>query len=67
MVDVNALIAALKEQGFDVTSEKFATALRKAQNPAGCEFCGARTKMAREVIKGKSKFLELACCGRKVG
>lgn len=66
-VDTNTLIAALTEQGFDVTSEKFIMAMRKAQNPAGCEFCGARTKMAHEVVKGKTKILELACCARKVG
>lgn len=63
MVDEHALTAALKEQGFDVGSEKYQVALRKAQNPAGCEHCGARTKVA--VME--KKILKLACCGRKVG
>lgn len=66
-VETDTLIAALTEQGFDVHSEKFVMAMRKAQNPAGCEWCGARTKMAVEVVKGKNKILELACCGRKAG
>jgi hypothetical protein len=62
-VELTALTSALKEQGFDVNSEKFVVALRKAENPAGCEWCGARTKVAVEV----KKVLKLACCGRKVG
>ena len=66
-VNINALKAALTEQGFNVDDEKFTVALRKAENPAGCEWCGARTKLAHEVTKGKNKILELACCGRKVG
>lgn len=66
-VNIDTLKTALTEQGFDITSEKFVMALRKAQNPGGCEWCGARTKLAHEVLKGKTKILELACCGRKVG
>lgn len=67
VVEIQTFLDALKEQGVDVSDEKFTIARRKAENPAGCQWCGARTKMAREVTKGKSKFLELACCGRKVG
>lgn len=63
MVDVEVLKAALKEQGFNTDDEKFVKALRKAQNPAGCEHCGARTKVAAL----DKKILKLACCGRKVG
>jgi len=63
-ININALKAALAEQGFDVNSEKFTIALRKAENPAGCEWCGARTKVA---VEDKRKTLKLACCGRKVG
>jgi len=64
VVDIKAFTEALKEQGFDIHSEKFVMALRKAQNPAGCEWCGARTKMA---VEDKKKNLVLACCARKVG
>lgn len=65
MADVNilALKQALTEQGFNVEDDKFVQALRKAENPGGCEFCGARTKMA--VME--KKILKLACCGKKVG
>jgi hypothetical protein len=62
-VSIDALKSALVAQGFDVNSEKFVMALRLAENPGGCEHCGARTKVAFEV----RKVLRLACCGRKVG
>lgn len=66
-VDVKALTEALVAEGFDVSDEKFVRALRKAENPGGCHWCGARTMVANEVTKGKKKILALTCCGREVG
>lgn len=65
MVDIEVLKRALREQGVDVDSEKFTMALRKAQNPAGCHWCGARTLVG--VTNVKKKFTESACCARKIG
>lgn len=66
LVAVDHLLAALKEQGFDTSQVKFVKALRKAQNPGGCEFCGAHTKIAvpvnPEEPEGPHK---LSCCGKK--
>lgn len=66
-VDVKTLMDALVAEGIDVADEKIVRAFRKAQNPAGCHWCGARTMIANEVVKGKKKILQLACCGREVG
>lgn len=63
MVEIQAFLNALTEQGVDVSDEKFTIARRKAENPAGCEYCGARTKMATM----DKRTLKLTCCGRKVG
>lgn len=62
-INIEALKKAMREHGLDPDSEGFVMALRKAENPGGCEWCGARTKMA---VEGPKKTLVLACCKRKV-
>lgn len=65
-IDTKALLDALVSEGIDIADEKIVRALRKAQNPAGCHHCGARTAVANEVAKGKKKILQLVCCQREV-
>jgi hypothetical protein len=67
--DIVLLKKLLEAEGVDTTSEGFVRALRKFQNPAGCELCGSRTKIGTVVpAKGKTpSYVKTACCGRKVG
>ena len=64
MLDLNTFKKALEAEGFDLTDIKFVRAFRKAANPAGCEHCGANTKVAVPDLKKKNSYV-LACCGRK--
>lgn len=67
LVHVDTLLAAMAEQGLSVEDPKLHIAIRKATNPEGCEWCGARTKMAIPVNPKKPEGAhKLACCGRKV-
>lgn len=66
VVHIETLLAAMAEQGLSVEDPKLHIAIRKAVNPAGCEWCGARTKVVTHDPKNK-KNDKLACCGRKVG
>ena len=68
-MDIQRLKKALESEGIDTESEAFVRALRKFENPAGCELCGARTKVGVVVpAKGKTpEHIKTACCGRKVG
>jgi hypothetical protein len=66
VVDLELLKRALVAEDFNIDDERFVRAVRHAQNPAGCKYCGARTMMAVEDPKKKNTF-KLACCGRKVG
>lgn len=65
MVDVELLKRALVAEDFNINDERFVRAVRFAQNPAGCKYCGARTLVAVDDPKKKNAF-KLACCGRKV-
>lgn len=69
MSDLNRLKEILVTQGFDVEDERFVRAFRIFENPAGCELCGARTKVGTYVpAKGKTPaYTKTACCGVKVG
>jgi hypothetical protein len=66
-VDINRLKKLLESEGIDTASEAFTRALRKFQNPAGCELCGALTKVGTVVpARGKTpSYVKTACCGRK--
>lgn len=67
LVAVDHLLSALTEQGFDVKQVKFVKALRKAQNPGGCENCGAHTKIAVPVNPEEPEGSHVtACCKKKV-
>lgn len=67
MVSVEALKNALLAEGFNVDDERFVRALRFAENPSGCKFCGARTSMAVPVNPKKPDGPhKLACCGKKL-
>lgn len=62
VVHIDTLLHAMAEQGLSVEDPKLRIAIRKATNPAGCEWCGARTKVG--VVTGKT--MKTACCGRKM-
>lgn len=62
-MEAKAIKEALRAEGFDVDSVEFTRAMRKVENPAGCEFCGARTKVGVGDAKGK---IVLACCKRDI-
>jgi len=70
---VNADLERLKKimvsQDINIEDERFVRAFRLYENPAGCELCGARTKVANVVpAKGKTpEHMKTACCGQKVG
>lgn len=66
--DINRLKKLLEAEGVDTTNEPFVRALRRFQNPAGCELCGALTKVGVVVpAKGKTpSYVKTSCCGRKV-
>ena len=68
-VDIDRLKKILEAEGYDTTDERFVRALRKFQNPAGCEMCGANTKVGIVVpAKGKTpSYMQTACCKKKVG
>lgn len=67
MIMVDHLLAALKAEGINTETDKFKRAFRKAQNPAGCEHCGANTKVAiPENANDPDGPHKLACCGKKV-
>lgn len=65
MVDLEQLKRALVAEDINIKDERFERAFRHAVNPAGCKYCGARTKVAVEDPKKKNTF-KLACCGRKM-
>lgn len=62
-VNINTLLSALAEEGIEIESSEFTRAVRRATNPAGCEHCGARTKVGVNVKNGD---FALACCGHVV-
>ena len=67
--DLDRLKKIMMSQDINVDDERFARAFRLFENPAGCELCGARTKVAVHVpAKGKiASHYKTACCGAKVG
>lgn len=68
-MDIERLKKIMVSQDIDVTDERFVRSFRLFQNPAGCELCGANTKVGIVVpAKGKTvSFIKTACCGSKVG
>lgn len=67
--DLERLKKIMVSQDIDVSDERFVRAFRLFENPAGCELCGARTKVGVVVpAKGKTpEYVKLACCGKRVG
>lgn len=68
MSDLDRLKKIMVSQDIDVDDERFVRSFRLFENPAGCEHCGARTKVGVVVpAKGKTpEHVKLACCGKKV-
>lgn len=66
--DLERLKKIMVSQDIDVDDERMIRAFRLFENPAGCEHCGARTKVGVVVpAKGKTpEYVKLACCGKKV-
>jgi hypothetical protein len=66
-VDIERLKKIMVSQDINIDDERFVRAFRIFENPAGCEHCGARTKVGIVVpAKGKTpSHVKLACCGRK--
>lgn len=67
MSDLVRLKQIMVSQDIDVSDERFVRSFRIFENPAGCEHCGARTKVGIVVpAKGKTpSHVKLACCGKK--
>lgn len=63
MFDREHLLKALKAEGVELGEDKLNRVLRRLDNPAGCESCGARTKLAGENPDGS---LSLLCCGEVI-
>ena len=68
-MDIERLKQIMVSQDINVDDERFVRAFRIFENPAGCEMCGARTKVGITVpAKGKTpEHMKTACCGVKVG
>ena len=66
--DLERLKKIMVSQDIDVSDERFVRSFRLFENPAGCEYCGGRTKVGVVVpAKGKTpEYVKLACCGKKV-
>ena len=69
MSDIERLKKIMVSQDINVDDERMIRAFRMFENPAGCEHCGARTKVVVPVpAKGRTPSgMKLACCGRKEG
>lgn len=67
--DLERLKKIMVSQDINVDDERFVRSFRLFENPAGCEMCGARTKVGVVVpAKGKTpSYVKTACCGQKVG
>ena len=67
MTDLDRLKKIMVSQDINVDDERFVRSFRLFENPAGCEYCGARTKVGVVVpAKGKTpSHTKLACCGKK--
>lgn len=69
MTDLDRLKKIMVSQDINIDDERFVRSFRLFENPAGCENCGARTKVGVVVpTKGKTPaHIKTACCGMKVG
>lgn len=69
MSDLDRLKTIMVSQDINISDERFVRAFRIFENPAGCELCGARTKVGVVVpAKGKTpSHVKTACCGQKAG
>jgi len=68
-VDLERLKKIMVSEGIVIDDERFVRSFRKFQNPAGCELCGANTKVG-VVVPAKGKIpahVKTACCSKKVG
>ena len=68
VTDASLLHKLFAEEGVEIPEEAMLHVVRKLSNPAGCHWCGARTKVGVVVpAKGKTpEYVKLACCGKKV-
>jgi hypothetical protein len=69
MTDLDRLKTIMVSQDININDERFTRSFRIFENPAGCELCGARTKVGIHVpAKGKTPaHTKTACCDSKVG
>jgi hypothetical protein len=69
MIDLDRLKKIMVSQDINIDDARFVRSFRLFSNPAGCELCGANTKVGIVVpAKGKtSSYVKTACCGEKVG
>jgi hypothetical protein len=58
--EANKFLKALLAEGVQLKDEVLHRIFRRVDNPAGCEKCGARTKLAAENAAGA---LVTTCCG----
>lgn len=67
--DIERLKKIMVSQDINIDDERFVRSFRIFQNPAGCELCGANTKVGVVVpAKGKTPaHVKTACCKQKVG
>jgi hypothetical protein len=67
--DLERLKKIMVSQDINIEDERFVRSFRIFENPAGCEMCGARTKVGVVVpAKGKTPaHVKTACCAQKVG
>lgn len=59
-MDELKLRKALLAEGVHIPEEQLKRVIRRLFNPAGCELCGARTKVSTERADGS---LRTVCCG----
>ena len=66
--DIERLKKIMMSEDIDVETPNMVRAFRKFQNPAGCELCGANTKVGTVVpAKGKTPaYVQTACCKKRV-
>lgn len=66
--DLERLKKIMVGEDINIEDERFVRAFRKFQNPAGCDLCGANTKVGVVVpAKGKTpSYVKTACCSKKV-
>jgi hypothetical protein len=64
--DLERLKKIMVSQGINIEDDRFVRAFRIFENPAGCEDCGARTKVAVPNPKKKNSYMT-GCCKKVIG